>query len=124
MDWNHAWGSAPGNIITNYIMGIQPLKPGFEVVRIKPQINKIKTAKLNYSTIRGEIYMSIINNYNKRFSMDINILANMKAEIHFPKYFDNQKIKMNGKIIDYIEKENFLIVQNIGSGHKYFCIIR
>ena len=124
MDWNHAWGSAPGNIITNYIMGIQPLKPGFEVVRIKPQINKIKTAKLNYSTIRGEIYMSIINNYNKRFSMDINIPANMKAEIHFPKYFDNQKIKMNGKIIDYIEKENFLIVQNIGSGHKYFHIIK
>ena len=124
MDWNHAWGSAPGNIITNYIMGIQPIKAGFEVVRIKPQINKIKTAKLNYSTIRGEISMSIINNYNKQFSMDINIPANMEAEIHFPKYFNNQKIKMNGKIIDYIEKENFLIVQNIGSGQKYFHIIR
>ena len=124
MDWNHAWGSAPGNIITNYIMGIQPIKAGFEVVRIKPQINKIKTAKLNYSTIRGEISMSIINNYNKQFSMDINIPANMEAEIHFPKYFNNQKIKMNGKIIDYIEKENFLIVQNIGSGQKHFHIIK
>jgi hypothetical protein len=31
---------------------------------------------------------------------------------------------MNGKIIDYIEKENFLIVQNIGSGYKYFHIIK
>jgi hypothetical protein len=30
---------------------------------------------------------------------------------------------MNGKIIDYVEKENFLIVQNIGSGQKYFNIL-
>lgn len=124
MDWNHAWGSAPGNIIANYIMGIEPIKAGFEVVRIKPQIFDIKSAKLNYSTIRGEISMSIINHYNKYFSMDINIPANMEAEIHFPKYFNNQKIKMNGETIDHIEKENFLIVKKIGSGQKRFNVFK
>ncbi len=124
MDWNHAWGSAPGNIITNHLMGIQPIKAGFELVRIKPQISKIKLAKLNYSTIRGEISLSIKNDFKKQFSMDINIPANMKAEIYFPKYFNNQKIKMNGKIIDYVEKENFLILQNIGSGQKKFTVLK
>lgn len=38
--------------------------------------------------------------------MDINIPANMEAEIYFLKYFNNQKIKMNDKIIDDVEKEN------------------
>lgn len=124
MDWNHAWGSAPGNIIANHIMGIQPIKPGFEIVRIKPQIFDIKSAKLNYSTIRGEISMSIINDYKNFFSMDINIPSNMEAEIYFPKYFNDQKIKMNGKTIDHVEKENFLIVKKIGSGQKNFNIFR
>ena len=48
LDWNYAWGSA--GIIANHIMGI--LKPGFEIVRIKPHL------KVNY---KREISMSIIN---------------------------------------------------------------
>ena len=56
--------------------------------------------------------------------MDINIPANMEAEIHFPKYFNNQKIKMNGETIDHIEKENFLIVKKIGSGQKRFNVFK
>ena len=45
--------SATSNIIANHIMGIQSIKAGFEIVRIKPQIFDIKSAKLNYRTIRG-----------------------------------------------------------------------
>ena len=122
MDWNHAWGAAPGNIITNHLIGIEPIKAGFEEIRIKPQISDIKMAQLSYSSIRGNILVSIINDYNKQFSMEIEIPANMKAQICFPKYFINQKIEMNGKIIDHIEKENFLVVKGIGSGQKKFNI--
>ena len=64
----------------------------------------------------------LTNDYNKQFSMEIEIPSNMKAQICFPKYFINQKIEMNGKIIDHIEKGNFLVVKGIGSGQKKFKI--
>ena len=41
-DWNHAWGSAPANIIPRKLMGIEPLKPAFEKLRIKPQPASLK----------------------------------------------------------------------------------
>ena len=122
MDWNHAWGSAPGNIIAHQIMGIQPLKAGFEIVRIKPQIANTKMAKIKYHTIRGDILISIKNDFKKQFSLELNIPANMAAEIYFPKYFSNQIIQMNGKEIDHNEVKNFLIIKNIGSGLKRFKI--
>ncbi len=35
-DWNHAWGTAPANIIPRYLFGIKPLEPGFKKILIKP----------------------------------------------------------------------------------------
>ena len=36
-DWNHAWGSAPGNLTARYVLGVRPLKPGFSEVIIQPK---------------------------------------------------------------------------------------
>lgn len=35
-DWNHAWATAPANIIPRYLFGIRPLEPGFKKILIKP----------------------------------------------------------------------------------------
>ena len=124
MDWNHSWGSAPGNIIAHQVMGIQPIKPGFELVRIKPQIANTKMVKIKYHTIRGDILLSIKNDLNNQFYLELNIPANMAAEIYFPKYFSNQTIQMNGEEIYHIEDGNFLIIRNVGSGLKKFKIFK
>ncbi len=36
LDWNHAWGAAPANLIPRWILGVQPLQPGFQRVRVQP----------------------------------------------------------------------------------------
>ena len=37
LDWNHAWGAAPANIIPRHLIGVQPLEPGFGSTLLAPQ---------------------------------------------------------------------------------------
>jgi hypothetical protein len=41
-DWNHAWGTAPLNIIARYVLGARPTKPGFADHVSKPMAGNLK----------------------------------------------------------------------------------
>ena len=47
-DLNHAWGSAPLNVISRCILGVTPLKPGFDVISIAPQPGGLRSLKAEY----------------------------------------------------------------------------
>ena len=34
-DWNHAWGAAPANLLPRFVLGAQPLAPGWRRARIQ-----------------------------------------------------------------------------------------
>lgn len=90
-DWNHAWGAVPANIIPRQLLGIGALSPGFEKVRIMPQIGSLKNIEAKIPTIRGTISMQITGG-NK---MTLNIPANMKADVCLPN--DESKQVGSGK---------------------------
>lgn len=54
-DWNHAWGTAPVNIIARYVLGVQPLEPGYGKVSIQPQLGMLESVEGVVPTIRGPI---------------------------------------------------------------------
>ncbi len=35
-DWNHAWGAAPANLLPRFVLGAQPLTPGWTTATIRP----------------------------------------------------------------------------------------
>ncbi len=37
LDWNHAWGTAPANVVARRLVGVQPATPGGARVRVQPQ---------------------------------------------------------------------------------------
>jgi alpha-L-rhamnosidase len=55
LDWNHAWGAAPANIVPRYMWGIQPKTPGFESITIQPQMATLKSSSITLPTIKGQI---------------------------------------------------------------------
>ena len=57
-DWNHAWGTSPINIISNYIMGVKPIASGYQKVSITPQPGGLKFAQITVPTIHGEIHVA------------------------------------------------------------------
>jgi alpha-L-rhamnosidase len=98
-DWNHAWGAAPANIIPRYLWGIQPEKPGFEVVSIRPQMSSLKQSSIKMPTIRGEIKGEYKRVNNRLTQYKIELPANMLGE--FDAGFSSEDVvTVNGKQVN------------------------
>lgn len=106
-DWNHAWGTAPLNIITRYMWGIKPKTPGFKTAEIKPQLGDLSFSKIKVPTKNGIIYAD----YKKRNGLDIytvEIPEQMNAEFIVPK--NATKIIHNRKQIK--KNEHSILLDN------------
>jgi len=118
LDWNHAWGTAPANIISRKLMGIEPLEPGFRKIRIKPQPGTLSRASIKYPTIRGEILLAFENTVEKSLVVDVDIPDSIIAEVWLPKTENpkSYRISVDQKKCDAIEKDGFVVINEIGPG--------
>jgi arylsulfatase A-like enzyme len=98
-DWNHAWGAAPANIIPRYLWGIQPEKPGFEVVSIRPQMSSLKQSSIKMPTIRGEIKGEYKRMNNRLSQYKIELPANMVGEFSAG-FSADDVVTLNGETIN------------------------
>ncbi len=121
-DWNHAWGAAPANLIPRKLMGIEPLEPGFQKIRIKPQPGSLESAEIKHPTIRGDVNLSFINSPGKSFRLEVEIPPNTTAEVHLPYYSKRQTIAIDGRPIKYKQQGNFSVIENVGSGKWTFMV--
>jgi alpha-L-rhamnosidase len=124
LTWNHAWGSAPANIIPRKFFGIEPIEPGFRKVRIKPQPGSLTSAEMKMPYTRGTIFCRW-EKKSKHHLFEVTIPANTKAVIWLPSE-SRENLKESGvkvtecediKVIG--EKEGFVLC-DAGSGHYSF----
>ena len=80
LDWNHAWGAVPANVIPRGLWGIQPKTPGFGVATIKPQMSTLKSSIIEVPTVRGTIKGKYTYNGARLQTYAIEIPGNMVAE--------------------------------------------
>lgn len=83
LDWNHAWGTAPGNVVRRKLMGIEPLTPGWDKARIRPCIGSLSTVEGQVPTIKGDIRLSISLNEGY-VEYQLTLPANMPAVLELP----------------------------------------
>ncbi len=115
-DWNHAWGAAPANIISRYLLGVRPLEPGFAKALIQPQPASLKNVKGVVPTIRGPITV-IIKNEDRKFMMGVEIPANMTAKIGIPHINkSSDTVQLDGKPVTAEVGGAYLYIDNVGSG--------
>lgn len=81
LTWNHAWGSAPANIVARQLFGIQPLEPGFRTLKIQPQLANLQWAKISVPTIRGTVVCDYRADKDRR-TLRVTIPTNTIAQIH------------------------------------------
>jgi alpha-L-rhamnosidase len=96
-DWNHAWGAAPANIIPRRLMGIEPLKAGFELIAIRPQTADLSFAESLIPTIRGDVRIKV--QHDDKYVLSFTLPANMQAEVYLPLIQGRHKVLHNGKPI-------------------------
>ena len=59
LDLNHAWSTAPLNIISRYVVGVTPLEPGFGKIAIRPQLGGLKRVSATVPTAAGPMKLKI-----------------------------------------------------------------
>lgn len=83
LDWNHAWGAAPANVIPRLLVGVEPIEPGFRTVRVRPRIAGLSSVSAEIPTVRGGIKVSVERD-EMRYRLRCAIPANTTAMIHLP----------------------------------------
>lgn len=105
-------------------MGIEPMLPGFEKIRVKPQPGTLASAEIKLPTIRGDVLVSFINHPGESFKLDITIPANTTAEVHLPFFHRRQTLFMAGQPVPYKRDGSFSVIEHVGSGKHSFVIER
>lgn len=128
LDWNHAWGAAPGNIIPRYVLGLKPITPGYGMVEIKPQLgsgaisNGLTSVSSVVPTIRGPVGIDAENETNS-FKLRVNIPGNMIANVVLPtKGFTNAVALVDGCVVAGTVADDSLTITNVGSGQHALWI--
>ena len=82
-DWNHAWGTAPGNVVRRKLMGLEPLTPGWESARLRPCLGSLQWAKGTVPTVKGDIIFDA-QQTDGTVSLRITLPANLPAVLELP----------------------------------------
>lgn len=81
-DWTHAWGAAPANLLPRFVLGVQPLRPGWAEALIQPHPGDLLDAKGRIPTPRGEI--AIAWTRGKTFGLHIAVPRGVFAKVTLP----------------------------------------
>jgi len=81
-DWNHAWGAAPANLLPRFVLGAQPLTPGWQRIRIRPHPGELKSAAGKIPTPRGPVEISWTSGAN--FKLHLTLPNGVKARVELP----------------------------------------
>lgn len=120
-DWNHAWGTAPANVLVRYLAGVQPLTPGYGVVQIKPQPGTVEQVALQYTTIRGKISVRF-ENKTDRFLLEVHLPGNTPGRVCLPFATPHATVTMNGKKVKAWFAEGYYEVRNVPPGKHVFTV--
>ena len=117
MDWNHAWGAAPGNLISRFVLGVRPITPGYGRIVIQPQLGSTLTwVQGVVPTIRGPISICA-SNTPPAFQLLLEIHGNVIATVQLPRCgATNTVASMDGSLVSGVLSNNCLVITNVGAG--------
>ena len=58
-DLNHAWGAAPLNVISRYLLGVRPLEAGFKRILVAPQLGSLTRVNAVVPTAAGAVRLEV-----------------------------------------------------------------
>jgi len=122
LDWNHAWGAAPANIIPRFVLGVQPREPGWREFRIKPQTGSLSKVTGKVPTIRGSVKIHL-EKTNEQVLLETTIPGNTIATVFVPIDPDRKRIALvDGERRDGSRVKNYLRFDHIRAGSHQFLV--
>jgi hypothetical protein len=94
---NHAWSGGGLTILSQYVCGIAPLKPGFELFQVMPQQGSLTEASAQVQSVKGTIRSSFQKNASG-MELKVTVPATTRAVVGVPSS-GVKSIKLNGKLV-------------------------
>ncbi len=119
---SHPWGAVGLLAMQQYMLGIQPLNPQHELIKVKPLDfgDRLSFVRGVLPTDKGDISVAW-NKDRSHFSMTITIPDNITAKVYIPRLGSNGVlINVDGVEVQGKEDGNYLCLENIGSGVHTF----
>lgn len=113
-DWNHAWGAAPANLLPRFVLGAQPLAPGWTTARIRPCPGNLTHARGRVPTTRGPISIDWAN--EATFTLSLTLPDGMTAQVELPAREGTTAVHLNGKPVAATKHSDRWIVNEVVSG--------
>lgn len=113
LDWNHAWGAAPANIIPRFLMGMRPLEPGFGEILIEPRLGSLEWAEAKIPTIRGPVQVRVEQGRDL-FQVTFEIPGNTRAKVSLPDL--GGTVTLDGVPVEPVREGDRLVIADISSG--------
>jgi hypothetical protein len=116
-DWNHAWGSAPGNLIPRYVLGVRPITAGYGQILIQPQLGQtLSYVQGTVPTIRGPVSITVTNG-TSTYQIWLTIPGNTTATVMLPTLsFTNPVALVDGVAMAGAVSNGWMTIFNIGAG--------
>lgn len=91
---NHAWAGGPLVIMSKYYAGIEPLKPGYEEISIKPYFGSLNNIESVVNTVKGKITLKA-DKTNEKIKLELEVPT--KTLVAIEKKTENPNIIINNK---------------------------
>lgn len=88
LTWNHPWGAAPANILSRFVLGVRPLKPGYSQLLIAPRVGQLRFARGKVPTPLGPVDVSVEN--IETFKLTVTIPRDSHTRIEVPRRSQDQ----------------------------------
>lgn len=95
LDWNHAWGAAPANLLPRFVLGVQVSKPGWSEARIQPHPGGLRFASGTVPTPRGTVRVSWKT--APKFTLSAVLPAGMEAKVRLPATQGSRGVWIDGR---------------------------
>lgn len=87
---NHAWSGAPLVVLSRYVAGIMPTKPGFAEFQVKPQLCDLGYVRTTVPTIHGNI--TLYADTTAGYTLRLDVPQGTKASVLLPRKFASYSV--------------------------------
>ena len=108
-DWNHAWGAAPANLLPRFVLGVQPLSPGWSRAMVRPNLGTLKNAEGKIPTPLGPVMVRC--EQGDTFKLSLTLPPGMTAQVQLPNG-EESRIFVDGKVTSTHRNGHVWILDN------------
>ena len=115
LTWNHAWGAAPANIISRYVLGVRPLQPGYTHILIAPHPSGLNWMRGMVPTPLGPVKIDWQQQAGMRLIVEVP--AGAKARVVLPVATDtSETISLDGQPVETVMENGTRVLDDLSPG--------